>query len=73
METKVKLPDELTQIISELGFEGNSEFIEGAIKDKILELKKQRFFKISDKILQGLRANKIGHKEILDNFEKQQE
>ena len=75
METKIKLPDELTaelnRIISELGFNGNSEFIEEAVRDKILELKRQRFFQISDKIALGLKNNKVGSKEILDDFEKE--
>ena len=70
METKVKLPDELNRIISELGFNGNSEFIEEAVKDKILELKRQRFFQISDRVALGLKNNRINSKEILDDFDK---
>lgn len=72
METKIKLPDELNRIISELGFNGNSEFIEEAVKDKILELKRQRFFQISDKVGSGLKNNKISSKEILDNFDRRE-
>ncbi|MFH1325346.1 MAG: hypothetical protein ABIH49_01070 [archaeon] len=70
METKIKLPEELNKIISELGFNGNSEFIEEAVRDKILELKKQRFLQISNKVALGLKNNKISPKEILDDFEK---
>ena len=70
METKVKLPNELNRIISELGFNGNSEFIEEAVKDKILELKRQRFFQISDRAALGLKNNRINSKEILDYFDK---
>lgn len=70
METKVRLPDELKRIISELGFSESSEFIEEAVRDKILDLKKQRFFEISDKIASGLDENKVNKKEILDDFEK---
>ncbi len=69
METKVKLPNELKDIISELGFEGN-EFIEEAVREKILELKRKRFFEISDKVASGLKDNKISQKEIIDDFEK---
>jgi len=73
METKVRLPDELTKIIVELGFEGNSEFIEEAVRGKILELKKQKFLHVSDKILNGLKAKSISHEEVIEDFEKQRE
>jgi len=74
METKVKLSDELAdelnRIIIELGFNGNSEFVEEAIKDKILELKKQKFFQISDRAALGLKNSKVNPNEILDGFDK---
>ena len=72
METKVKLPDELERIVSELGFNGDSEFIEEAVRDKILELKRQKFFQISDRVALGLKNNKISPKEILDDFDKRE-
>ena len=72
METKVKLPDELKRIVSELGFNGDSEFIEEAVRDKILELKRQKFFQISDRVALGLKNNKISPKEILDDFDKRE-
>ncbi len=72
MEIKVKLSDELRKIIFELGFSGNSEFIEEAVREKILELKKQKFFEISDEVLSGLKSNNINQKDILDNLEKRE-
>ncbi len=68
MEMKVKLPDELNKAIVELGFSGNSEFIEEAVRDKLLELKKKTFFEISDKISLGLKKNKVASQEILSNL-----
>ena len=73
METKVRLPEELSKIIVELGFEGNSDFIEEAVRSKILELKRQKFFHISDKISHGLNSSKVGQKEVMDDFEKHRE
>lgn len=70
METRVRLPDELREIILDLGFSGDSEFIEEAVKEKILELKRQKFFKISDKVASGLESKGISSKEILDDFSK---
>ena len=73
METKVRLPEELSKIIVELGFEGNSDFIEEAVRSKILELKRQKFFQISDKISHGLNFSKVAQKEVMDDFEKHRE
>ncbi len=74
METTIKIPDDLTlefkKAILELGFSGDSEFIEQAIREKILELRKKNFFEITDKIEFGLKKRGVTHKDILEDFEK---
>jgi hypothetical protein len=74
MEAKIKfdneLAEELNKIVVELGFDGNSEFIEEAVRDKMLELKREKFFKISDKVALGLEKNKVIPKEILEDFNR---
>ena len=73
METEIKLPEELAielrKIAIESGFNGNSEFVEEAVKEKILELKKRRFFQISDKVALGLKEKGVSSKEIIEEFE----
>ena len=64
---KVKLPEELNKAILELGFNGNAEFIEEAVRDKLLEMKKRTFFEISDRISLSLKKNKVSSQEILNN------
>lgn len=72
METEIKLPEklatELRKIAIELGFNGNSEFVEEAVKEKILELKKRQFFHISDKVARGLKGRGISSKEMIEKF-----
>jgi len=74
METTIKLPkelaSELNEIVLELGFNENSEFIEQAIKEKILEFKKRKFIEISNKIASNLKKNRISQVKILEDFEK---
>ena len=73
METEINLPKELEaelrKIVVELGFNGNSEFVEAAVKEKILELKKRQFFQISDKVAHGLKEKGVSSKEIMEEFE----
>ncbi|MBI2043769.1 hypothetical protein HYT24_00190 [Candidatus Pacearchaeota archaeon] len=77
METIIKIPKELEtdlrRFVHELGFSGDSEFVEEAVKDKVLELKRKEFFKVSDKIAQALNGKGINHREMLEDFEKSRE
>ena len=70
--TTIKISEELqpkiNQIISDFGFSSQEEFIQGAIKDKILELQKKAFVQGSDKIAKKLNEKGITEKEILEDF-----
>jgi len=45
------------------------EFVQEAIRDKVLELRKLRFFSITDKVAANLKKKNISEREILKHFE----
>ena len=67
------LQPQITEVVNRLGFKNQEEFIEEAVRDKILEIKKKQFFAGSDLITQGLSKKKITEKQILEDFERQRE
>ncbi len=69
----LRIPDDLTlevnTIVQDFGFQNKEEFVQEAIRDKVLELRKLRFFSITDKIATNLKKKKISEREILQHFE----
>lgn len=63
-----KIKKEVAQIAKEFGFSSEKEFISEAVKEKILELKKMRFFVISEKIRKGLLKKGIEPEKLLREF-----
>lgn len=63
-----KIKKEVSQIAREFGFSSEEEFVSEAIKEKILELKKMKFFAISEKIRKGLLKKGIEPKTLLKTF-----
>jgi len=59
---------EIQEIIREFGFSSEKEFISQAVKEKLMELKKLRFFLISEKIRKGLEKKGIKPDELLKKF-----
>jgi AraC-like DNA-binding protein len=59
---------EIQEIIREFGFSDEKEFISQAVKEKLMELKKLRFFLISEKIRKGLEKKGIKPEELLKKF-----
>lgn len=75
METAtVKISEEISpqvdDIVKEFGFETKEEFIQEAIRDKVLELRKKLFFGGTDKIAESLRKQGVSEKDILEDFDK---
>lgn len=71
--TTVKIPDDLApkiQTIEEIFGFTKEEFVQEAIRDKVLELQKKIFFEGTTKIAESLRKKKITEGSILQNFEK---
>lgn len=68
-----RLTPELQNIVLTLKFKNIEEFINKAIRDKILEIKRKRFFEITDKISESLEEQGITEEEILNDFEKKRE
>jgi hypothetical protein len=56
---------EIQEIIREFGFSSEKEFVSQAVKEKLMELKKLRFFLISEKIRKGLEKKGIKPEELL--------
>jgi predicted transcriptional regulator len=65
-----ELTPELENIVATLKFRNKEEFINKAIRDKILEIKRKRFFEISDKISESLEGRGITEEEIINKFKK---
>ena len=72
--TNVIIPEELmpqvNTIVKEFGFQNREEFVQEAIRDKVLELQKKIFFENTNKIAANLRKKKISENELLKNFDK---
>lgn len=68
-----KLTPELQNLVTTLKFKSVEEFINKAIRDKILEIKRKRFLEISDKISESLREQNITEQEILSDFKRKKE
>ena len=60
-----KLAPELQNLVTTLKFKNIEEFINKAIRDKILEVKRKRFFELSNKISESLKEQGITEKEKL--------
>lgn len=74
MEHKIKFSEktekDIKMIVNEFGFDSEEEFVEEAVTEKILELKKQIFFNITDQIGAALRSKGITVKQMLKEFEE---
>lgn len=57
-------------IVKEFGFQSREEFVQEAIRDKVLELQKERFFTGTDEIRKQLQKKGITEKEIIQEFER---
>jgi hypothetical protein len=56
---------EVAKAAKEFGFDSKDAFISLAVKEKILELKKMKFFALSEKIRTGLLERKESPEHIL--------
>ena len=55
-------------IVEEFGFDSEEEFFQEAIRDKILELQKQIFFKGSSQVAEKLKKKGVTETELLQEF-----
>ena len=71
----IHLPEDIAgdinNISKNLGFSSAGEFIEEAIRDKILEVRRQLFSMGTDHIAQGLKKKKITEQEVITDFLQQ--
>ena len=77
MEHKItfneKTEKDIKMIVDEFGFDSEEEFVEEAVTEKILELKKQIFFNITNQVGAALRSRRITVKQMLEEFEEARE
>ena len=77
MEHKItfseKTEKDIKMIVDEFGFDSEEEFVEEAVAEKILELKKQIFFNITNQVGAALRSKRITVKQMLEEFEEARE
>jgi len=71
----ITLPDDLVEgikkVTQEGGFKSTDEFISAAIEQKLLEMKKDKFYHLTDEIRDGLEKKGYTISHILDEIEKQ--
>lgn len=65
---KTQSEKEITLLVKEFGFLDKEEFISEAIREKLLELKKMKFFIISEKIRKGLLKKGIKSDKLLEEL-----
>jgi len=74
MSVTVTIPDELIKGIKkaaeEGGFESTEAFVSAAIEQKLLEIKKDKFYRLTDDIRVGLEMKGYSIKQIIDEIEK---
>ncbi len=72
-QATAQIPSDLTSevnfIVQEFGFQNKEEFVQEAIRDKVLELRKLRFFSVTDTLAANLKKKNISEQEILKHFE----
>ena len=77
MEYKItfseKTEKDIKMIVDEFGFESEEEFVKEAVAEKILKLKKQIFFNISDQVGAALRFKGITVKQMFEEVEEVRE
>ncbi len=77
MEHKITFSDEtekdIKMVVDEFGFNSEEEFVEEAVAEKILQLKKQIFFNITGQIGATLKSKGITVKQMLEEFEEARE
>lgn len=56
------------EISEELGFKDPREFVRKAVEDKLLDLKKAAFFRVSDRVASGLRRRGIRPADLMKSF-----
>ncbi len=74
MSLTITIPDDLVEgikkITEEGGFESNEEFISAAIEQKLLEIKKDKFYRLTDDIRGGFEKKGYTVKQIIDEIER---
>jgi len=59
---------EIHEAAKGFGFRSEKEFISQAIREKVFELKKMKFFALSEKVREGLLKKGIKPEKLLQNF-----
>lgn len=65
--TKRLIP-QISAALAEMGYEDEESFVQMAIEDKLLELRKGKFYQITDKIREGLRIKGISIGDVYKDF-----
>ncbi len=72
--TSIRIPDEqlpqVDEVVEKFGFKTKEEFVQEAIRDKILELQKKHFVVGTDRIAKRLKEKGIQEKEIVEGFNR---
>lgn len=72
MELKLspKIKDEILDMLSKYGYESEKDFVEDALKRRILELRRTDFLLKVKEIREGMKKREITEEEILRDFDR---
>ena len=65
-----KLKRELSSSIKEFGYKSERDFVEDAIRHRLLQLKKADFLMRIKKVRHVLKANELSESDVLEDFEE---
>ncbi len=64
-----KIGDMIKEVMSELGYKSEQEFVSDAVSSRLLAIKKAKYTKLAEKINGLLKTKKISPDDILIDFE----
>ena len=64
------LVEKIKKIAEEGGFENAEEFVSAAIEQKLLEIKKEKFYRITDDVRAGIEKQGYTVTQIIDEIER---
>lgn len=65
-----KIEAMIKELLPELGYKSEHEFISDAVSSRLLEIKKAKYTKLSEKINELLKTKKVSLDDILIDFER---
>lgn len=62
--------EEIKKVVDECGFHSTEEFISSAIEQKLIELQREKFYHLTDRIREGIGKKGYTVKQAVEEIEK---